>query len=151
MAEVFGAAASGAGLLSLALQLGHTVLRLKSFYLRVQDMPKTLESLSFDLQTISLTLRELELHRQRDRHDSVLLDRCVSRCQEDVQIVVQLVDRLERRIGRLRLAGKIYAALKDPEINELMDDLERAKTSILLALQMYNMYAGSCHSWSLKH
>ena len=69
MAEIIGAVASGAGLLSLSFQLLQNAQRLKSLYNRTKNAPETLLELTFSLETISLMLKELEKHRQHDSHN----------------------------------------------------------------------------------
>jgi hypothetical protein len=48
MAEIFGAVASGAGLLSLSIQLLDSAQRLKGFYNATENAPQTVADLSFD-------------------------------------------------------------------------------------------------------
>ena len=139
MAEVFGAVSGGLGLVSLAAQLGESALKLMSFYERIKDMRSTLSDLAHDLETISLTLQELERHRQRGRHDDTLLKRCAAKCKEKADKIEALVNKMETRIGKFRMAGKAYAALKQPEMTTLLDELEQAKSSILISLQMYSL------------
>jgi hypothetical protein len=63
MAEVFGAVASGVGLVSLALQLVDSAQKLKKLYNTTRDAPTTVADLCFELETMSLSLRQLNSHR----------------------------------------------------------------------------------------
>lgn len=139
MAEVVGLVSAGAGLLSLALQLGEAATKLKSFYERVRDMQSRLNDLAFDLETAALTLQELERHRLKYDHDTNLLVRCASRCEMKVKQVSRLVGRLERHIDKYRLAGRAYAALKQPEITSVVLELEQAMTAIFRTFQLYHL------------
>jgi hypothetical protein len=51
-----------------------------------------------------------------------------------------LVQKLEERLARLRLLGRIMAALRDDEFRRLLTEIEQAKSSIMLAFQMYTLY-----------
>lgn len=51
MAEIFAAVASGAGLMSLAIQLLESSQKLKDFYNASKDAPQTVADLSFELET----------------------------------------------------------------------------------------------------
>lgn len=64
MAEIFGAVASGAGLVSLSMQLLESSQKLKGFYDSCRDAPETVRQLYFDLETMSMpgTLSEASLH-----------------------------------------------------------------------------------------
>jgi hypothetical protein len=74
MAEVFAAVASGAGLVSLAIQLLESSQKLKGLYNATRDAPRNVKDLCFDLETLSLQPRQLEQHRQHDHLDTELLD-----------------------------------------------------------------------------
>ena len=140
MAEVvFGLVASGAGLASLSIQLLQSAQTIREFHGRVKDAPDTLLNLSHDLETVSLMLRQLETHRQHDSHDAELLGRCISQCQRSVTQMESLVRTLESRLSRLRILGKIMVALRDDEFRSILGDLEQAKSSIMLAFQMYSL------------
>lgn len=139
MAEIFGAVTGGLGLASLALQLADSALQLKGFCERVKDARSKLTDLAHDIETISLTLQELERHRQRGRQDDTLLKRCAEGCKGKADQIEALVDKMEARITRLNVAGKAYTALKKTDVQELLVELEQAKSSIMLALQMYSL------------
>jgi hypothetical protein len=54
MAEIFAAVASGAGLVSLAIQLLESSQKLKGLYNASKSAPKTASDLCFELETLSL-------------------------------------------------------------------------------------------------
>lgn len=140
MAEIFGAVASGAGLLSLAIQLLEKAESIRSFYGRTKNAPETLLNIGHQLETVSLLLQELEKHRQHDGYDASLLLRCISQCQHFAGQMERLVSRLQSRLSRLHFLGKVMVALRDDECAKLLSDLEQAKSSIMLAFQMYTLY-----------
>lgn len=139
MAELLGIVSGGAGLLSLSLQLLDSSQKLKGFYHNVKNAPKMLDTLSFDLQTMSLMVRQFERYRQ-ESEDDPLLQRCIFRLQEDVKSINDLVKGLEARLTRSRILGKLSSAFNEPEILRSLNMLERAKSSMLLAHQMYAEY-----------
>jgi hypothetical protein len=61
MAEVFAAVASGAGLVSLSIQLIDSAQKLKKLFNASKDAPTTVADLCFELETMSLSLRQLNL------------------------------------------------------------------------------------------
>lgn len=76
MAEIVGAVASVAGLVSLSIQLVESTQKLKRLYNASTDAPGTIADLCFDLETMSLSLRQLETHRMTGSPADELLNRC---------------------------------------------------------------------------
>lgn len=137
MAEVFGAVTGGLGLVSLAVQLTEYAVKVNGFAERMKNVQGTLHDFSHDLETIALTLRELDVHQQCERNDALLLTRCAETCRQKANKIKVLVDKIERYIVKFSVFGKAYAAMKQSEITELMDQLEQAKSSIFIALELY--------------
>jgi hypothetical protein len=140
MAEIFGAVASGAGLLSLAIQLLESSQKLKSFYTTSRDAPQTVADLFFELETLSLSLRQLSTHRRSDTFSDELLGRCIMTCTRMVTRIQAAVTKIEHVLQKSRGLGRMYTAFKEPEIQRLLEDLEHAKSSILLAYMSYCQY-----------
>jgi hypothetical protein len=130
MAEIFGAVASGAGLISLAVQLLESSQKLKAFCNAGKDAPKAVAELNFQLETMSLSLQNLERHRQSGVLDDELLSRCIQTCTEMVRKIESAVGKMERQLQKSRSVGRIYAAFKEPEIRRLLEDLAWAKNSM---------------------
>lgn len=137
MAEIFGAVASGAGLMSLAVQLLESSQKLKSFYNASRDAPQTIADLSFELETISLSLRQLVIHRQADISNDTLLVRCMTTCTLMTTKIEDAVKKMEHLLRKSRGIGRMYSAFKEPEIFKLLEGLEHAKSSMLFAYMGY--------------
>ncbi|GAB7334273.1 hypothetical protein MBLNU13_g06310t2 [Cladosporium sp. NU13] len=137
MAEIFGAVASGAGLMSLSMQLLESSQKLKSFYNASRDAPQTVADLSFELETMSLSLRQLVIHRQADISNDTLLGRCMMTCTLMTTKIEAAVDKMEHYLRKSRGIGRMYSAFKEPEILKLLDGLEHAKSSMLFAYMSY--------------
>jgi hypothetical protein len=136
--EAFAAVASGAGLMSLAIQLLESSQKLKGLYNASRHAPKKIEDLCFELETLSLQLRELERHRHLDRFDATeVLERCIAVCQQRVTRVQDVVDAMSRYMRRSHTFGGVYTAFKEPEMRKLMVELEQAKSSLSLAYISY--------------
>lgn len=134
---VVGVVASGAGLLSLAIQIGDSAKKLKAFCSAVKNAPETLNDLVFDLETMALSLQQLEKHRQLDSHDVALLDRCIDRCRKCTAKIQVLVDKMEQYVGRSVKAGKLYTAFKERDIQVMLVGLDQTKSSLMLAYTAY--------------
>ncbi|KAM0715292.1 hypothetical protein Q7P37_008790 [Cladosporium fusiforme] len=137
MAEIFGAVASGAGLVSLSMQLIESAQKLKSFYSASRDAPNTVADLCHELETVSLNLRLLESHRQNNILGDEMLERCVAICARMVARIQVAVDKMGSLMNRSRFAGRLYTAFKEPEMKQSLEELERAKSSLLAACMGY--------------
>ena len=140
MAEVFGAVASGAGLVSLSLQLIDSAQKLKKLYNASRDAPTFVADLCFELETMSLSLRQLNSHRNPSLTGDQLLGRCFTTCTRMVMKIEVAVEKIERLIQRCRAGGRLYMAFKEPEIRELLEEMERAKSSMSFAYMSYCQY-----------
>ena len=135
---IFGVVTGGVGIISLALQLGDCAVRLKKLYHTAKDAPDRLRRLSSEMETMSIALEQIEIHRLQDNHAEYLLGRCIEICQQDIVDIERLVVRLENKIAKYsRGAGRVYAAMKGDEVKELLDGLERSKSSLQFAYLMY--------------
>ncbi|KAK5132149.1 hypothetical protein LTR08_000306 [Meristemomyces frigidus] len=138
MAEILGVVSAGAGLVSLSMQLLDSAQKLKRFYDDATNAPKTLDKLSIDLRTLALLLRELERYRvNNDDGSDALLLQCLSRLREEVYEIRALVVKLDQRLRGSRVRVKLSTAFKEPEIQRCLMSLESAKSSVLLAHQLY--------------
>nr|OQO25281.1 hypothetical protein B0A51_08844 [Rachicladosporium sp. CCFEE 5018] len=145
MAELLGVVAGGAGLASLAVQLVDSAEKLRSFCRASKNASQSINDLIFDIETLSLSLRHLERHQARGNNaDSVLLERCVVACRSKAAQISDLVARMELKMRNFDKLGKLYVAFKEPEVKKLVDDMERAKSSIHFAYIMY------CQSLSMR-
>lgn len=138
MTEVIGLVSGGAGLASLALQLMETAVKLKGLAKAYKQAPDSLERLTFEIETFGLVLEELE--RDRQAHDSPidnLLTRCILSCQQSVHRIRGATDRLEKMIGRMKPFGKLMTALEEKETLQIFHELERAKSTLLQAHDLY--------------
>lgn len=137
---VFGVVTGGAGLVSLGLQLGDSAKRLKKMYNTVKDAPKALETLSFELETMALSLQLLDQQHQRLGSNSmeIVFARCLAMSQERTQVIQQIVDKMTRHMeNHSRLRGKLYFAFKDQDVERLLCRLEKVKSSLQMAYAMY--------------
>lgn len=137
MAEIVGAVASVAGLVSLSIQLVESTQKLKRLFNACSDAPSTITDLCFDLETMSLSLRQLEAHRMTGSPADELLIRCVTTCTRIVAKIERAVSKIENPLDKTRLAGRLYAAFKKPEIDKLVAELGHAQSTMSFAYMNY--------------
>lgn len=140
MADVFAALASGAGLVSLSIQLIDSAQKLKKLFNAGKDAPTIVADLCFELETMSLSLRQLDSHRNAGTTGDELLGRCFTTCTRMVMKIGVTVSKIERLMQRCCVGGRLYMAFKEPEIQDLLGELERAKSAMSFAYMSYCQY-----------
>ncbi len=137
MAEVFAAAASGAGLISLAIQLADCAVKLKSFCDQVEKAPKSLRRLPRELTTFALLLRQIDgIRVAHDSNDSDALAESFELCRECTKEIYEAIRSLQAISRKYNAAGRVYSALKFRDVVLLCADLERSKNSLMVAFQV---------------
>nr|POE63215.1 hypothetical protein CFP56_04118 [Quercus suber] len=138
MAELLGIIAGGAGLASLALQLGESAQRLRRLQKSFLDAPAILDDIAFELDTFSLMLQDLE--RNRQYHDSVdyrIVERCVRTCERSTGQIQSVASKLETTMRKSITRGRAHTAFELAHIDRLCNELDRSKTSLALSYQLY--------------
>lgn len=140
MAEVLAILSGGAGLVSMAIQLSESVTRLKTFYRAFKHAPETLIQLAFEIETFSLLLQEVGSQwPSNSTLSSQATERCIYTCMKQVQTIAATVEKLQTFLHRSSILGKLRSALDSKELDHLCDGLERAKSSLAIALQLLTM------------
>jgi hypothetical protein len=98
----------------------------------MRDAPGAVRQLCFDLETMSMALRQFEQYRQNDISGSELLSRCIVACDQAVAKVKTAVDKIDRLLSRARFAGRVYMGFKEQEVRKLVEEMEHAKSSMSL-------------------
>lgn len=108
-------------------------------YHSIKDAPKTLQRLSSEIEIMAVCLRVMEQRRQRQSCNPAtdVLDRCITSCQQATDDTQELVDKMARRLDDNLKRGKLYIVFKEKDMQQLLSDLERTKSSIQLAYYMY--------------
>ena len=144
MAEIFGAVASGAGLVTLAIQLLESSQRLQGFYDVSKGALQAIADLSFGLRTMSLSLQQLESYRRSEVLSYVLSDELLEQCDTTWKRMIgkieSAVNKMKRQIQRSRNVGRINAAFREPETRRLLEEMEQAKSSMLFTHMSYCQY-----------
>jgi hypothetical protein len=147
LAEALGAAASIAGLASLALQLGGSIVKLKRFCDSVREAPEELRDTIREIETLRLVFRGLE--QEQEFVPSLawtLIATCVTPCVRQAEKIAEITDVLDQSTRKNGLVGAVKAALKQNQLQELFAKLERAKVSLMFA---YQVLSADYHSQKL--
>ncbi|KAH7325537.1 hypothetical protein B0I35DRAFT_115196 [Stachybotrys elegans] len=135
---IVGIVGSGAGLLSLSIQLGESVMKLKRIYDAAKELPKNISKIILGLETIQIALQMLEQQRQQSGHSGVLLVRCILQCQQSSDEIQQLVDELQAKLSKHKKFGRMLNTfLRNPKVQDLLDKLATAMNSLEFAYMIY--------------
>lgn len=148
MAEVLGVAASGVGIVSLAIQLADSIKKLKDFCEDVRNVPDDIKYITHQLDILNLQLGDVAKEQQTnpvDFNSDEGLKQCLAACQQGTAQLVTIVKELEDKIAKKGRMGAIRAVLRREKIAILGRRLDSAKTSLMFSYMMYSKSLSVAH------
>jgi hypothetical protein len=146
---ILGVVAGGAGLASLSIQLAESAVKLKRLYHSMRNAPETLTEIADEIHLMSLSLQHLERHRQNENHGADLLDRCISNCRSHTTKITLLTEKISQKIDNASLSGRLYASMRERDLDKLLGDLARARSALHLAVDLYHRAEGE-RRWRMQ-
>lgn len=141
MAGLLGIVSGGAGLASLALQLGESAQEMRRLYRSYKEAPRFLEDVSVELDTFAIMLHAVERDCQDcDLVDRTIVERCVQMCHRACEEIRELVTKLKESIAYAAKRGKLRAAFEHSVMVRRRSELDRARQSLAFAHQLYSEY-----------
>jgi hypothetical protein len=138
MAEVFGIAGGAIGAISLSIQLAESLQKIKGFYAAVKNAPTQVEELIEEIEIMQDILGDLESESQSAHMaSSVSMRRCIKVAQRATKSFVAFSVQLQTRMKKSKFRGGVKFALSRGDIKEMLDQLERTKSSLSLAYSLY--------------
>jgi hypothetical protein len=140
MAELLGVIASGISVASIAIQVGDSVLKLKSFWDTITNAPEDIKYLINEIETLSLILSDIGKSEKQGDLPLVGLEsakKCLELCEKGSGILEAVVKELDEKIGKGKRIGGFKAALKKGMIERLRDRLRSAQFMLMLSNQTY--------------
>ena len=139
--EVLGVSAGAAGLASLAIQLCDSVSKIRRVYKGMRDAPAKLEDLMLELTTMELHFRQLVHYRAStptwgNGEDAFAVDLVVKRCTSSVRKIAHIADKLDARMARSKLLGRMLMPFHEADVEDLWQTIEREKSSLALLCQL---------------
>lgn len=132
MAEL-GVIASGMGVASLAMQIGQSIMKLKSFVSAVKEAPEDIRYMIEKLESLSLVFEDLQI--DEGPHSSASMTKCLHLCRRSADKLRTIVKDLEDEIDRRRLLGGVKSVLRKNTLEKLKDRLEDAQNMLMLSNQ----------------
>ncbi|KAK3068092.1 hypothetical protein LTR53_014608 [Teratosphaeriaceae sp. CCFEE 6253] len=151
MAEALGLAASIAGVAgftSLALQLGQGLLKLEQLHRKLRDAPEMLNHAILSIMAIEMQLQMLRSYATTSSsysREKAMLDAPLELCARSIRKMNGIIDDIERKWKRTERFGRLAAVMKDKEMRELLQQLDREQTMLSLAVQYYAEANANAH------
>lgn len=138
MAEAFEVAAGVFGVVSLSIQLAESVQKVKGFCDNVKDAPPRLADLIDEIEEMSDLVKDLENeHQPTGVVVTATMQRCINSSRKAVDYFETFANELQARLKKRRFSGGLKFALRQSDIEKMLNRLERAKTLLLFAYMQY--------------
>ncbi|KAH6669558.1 hypothetical protein B0J14DRAFT_429145, partial [Halenospora varia] len=132
-----GVAASGIAVVSLAMQVAHSIQKLKDFYSLIASAPAEILLAIDEIDALSWILEGIDSSVQEslfsDSRTKIVITKCYHLCQSSAETLKSLVEDLEDGVAKGRGRGGIKFAMKQGALKSLRRRLESAKMAMILA------------------
>jgi hypothetical protein len=142
MAEL-GVISGSLGIVSLAIQVSDSVMKLKSFLVNVKDAPDEIKYTIRQIEALNLVLSSADPHED----DEDLCEATAVAMRTSKIFLVQAVGALETgvkdldlAIGKSKKVGSFKAVLRQNVIDKLKQRLRDAQDLLVLSNQYYSQY-----------
>ncbi|TVY68794.1 hypothetical protein LSUE1_G008268 [Lachnellula suecica] len=127
----------GLAIFSIAIQVGDSIRKLKTFCDNVKEAPDDIMCLLNEIEMLNNVLSQAGSSTASDNLRSLEpAFTSLDWCRQSADILDVVVRDLDGEIRRRKTMGSLKAVLKKGMIEKLKDRLERAKTLLMLAYQM---------------
>ena len=143
MAEVLGVIASGISVGSLAIQILSSIRQILDFWSSVRHAPDDIHHILEELEILAEYLSDQDYHEYEetlDQNRSLPISRALRLCQKAAESVAAALDDLKDGLTASKLRGRwtaVRAALREQRLNKCLSRLERAKSMLFTAQQIY--------------
>ncbi|KAK5725232.1 hypothetical protein LTR17_013101 [Elasticomyces elasticus] len=143
MAEALALVASIAGVAgfaSLAMQLGQGLIKLIELHRKLGDASDTLNHAILSIMTIETQLQMIQTYTMSSSSytpEQALIDAPLELCYRSIRKVNGIIDNIERSWKKSERFGKLMVTMKDREMRELLQQLDREQSMLSLAVQFY--------------
>lgn len=146
MAEALGVVASGVAVAQLASQVASSIVKLKTFWEQVKDVPTEIRYLLFEIDSWNLILSRIQQDLERPSNsplasDTFYLAQSLDLCRQGSDalkvLVIELAAKVERKSGLKQTLGSAKVALKSEDLKRLKRRMKSAVRLLSLSLQCY--------------
>ena len=155
MAEAIGLAASVAGLVELAGQLGSGCMKVKGFLDDTKDAPADIRDLHTAMGILAKEAERVSTLFTKSNQPPVVKDEyetALKQCDDAVTALSQKIEKAVKRFGggEGKWWDRMKAATRKKKLAEQVSKVERAKTQLTLVMQELSMYVSTLPLVSLR-
>lgn len=141
MAEVFGIAAAGIGIAPAAFELDKSTEKLREYCRSVRSAREDIQDLVDEVDGLQAVLLQLEELGVLDCYTgSSNMQRCHELCTKANNTLSSVVVELQQDIKLRSRRSQLVLPLKKERIKQLVEKIASAKSSLLLACNVYLMW-----------
>ncbi|KAK4497252.1 hypothetical protein PRZ48_011702 [Zasmidium cellare] len=144
MSDPLSVAAAAAGFLGVAGQLAEGIIKLRRLYNTVSRAPERVSDLLDSMQSLQDALQSTGEFLNTTTAATVSIrqaaQRCLLQCQRLRRKLTRKLLELERKFRGNRLNSAVFV-FREAEIDEMFEDLERCKTSLIISQQIFESHA----------
>lgn len=138
MAEAFGIAAGAIGVVSITIQLANSLQKVKDFCATVRNAPSQVAELIEEIEMLQNILSDLKDGCLSVNIGSLAnMRRCLEVAQRATKRLVSLSDGLQIKLKKSKFRGGARFALSRDEMKHMLHQLERMKSSLILAYSIH--------------
>ncbi|KAH8593031.1 hypothetical protein B0O99DRAFT_226795 [Bisporella sp. PMI_857] len=131
-------AATVVGIVSLGVQIGEGILRLKAFATSIKEAPKDVQRFIDELDILNHVFTEIATAHKTGQLDDLpgsSAKECLSLCQNAADILYRVVKEVNSDIERRKIIGSMKFVLKQSSIDRLRSSLHSAQLMLILSKQ----------------
>lgn len=132
MAEALAIVSGGLSIASFALQVSDKIFQIKKFLDTVKSASPEIQSCLEEIQLLNEILLDWETQNPAPPGDAISR-RCAQQCRRTTELVSELLNEFQAKIGKRKSRGSIEFALKKSELERILGQLERIKSTLSIA------------------
>lgn len=134
---MLGAAASGLGIASFAIQSVNCIQDIKKFFEFIKEAPEDIKIAIHHIEILSKILSDIRFGDEFPRIGPATVLECSELCRNSLNVLKGVVTDSERCINMHRRFGAVKAVLQKEKIEKLTKRLESAQFMLLISYQTY--------------
>jgi hypothetical protein len=132
MAELLGVISGGLGIVSCALEVSDKIIQIKRFLDAVKTAPIEIRLQLEEIELLNEILLDFDAQNPA-AFDDRISRRCAQHCRRATELVSELLDDIQSKIGKRKTLGAIEFALKRHDLERLLRRLESIKSTLSMA------------------
>ncbi|KAH8589483.1 hypothetical protein B0O99DRAFT_522979 [Bisporella sp. PMI_857] len=134
----FEVAAAVAGIVSLGVQIGEGIVKLKAFAISIKEAPQNVQRFIDELDLLNHVFTDIATAHKIEQLDDLpgsSVKECLSLCQNAADILHRVVKEVNSNIEKRKVIGSMKFVLKQDSIDRIKNSLHSAQLMLILSKQ----------------